>query len=438
MKRLGLLAVLVLGMAVPLGARAEETPFQAETRLITQNLPCKWVSMGGRTGPSYGSGYFDFSCKGGTWGTITLLMNAQGFRENTLGSIRLGYRDWDPAINPTAGEAAMAEQFLQYVLNRYVPANIAPAAREGFWQGTGSWKSGGTRVRAMHEEGNGYVQRWLAIERPQTQATALQYGTMPVVPRPWREAPAAQPTPQPAASTGLLKPTEASAPLPNFTPATPQAPVQLPSPALLPQEGVRREAPLQVPSNAPAGPARGSAPKSFLESAAETIRGLTGLPSGNSPTAPLPAAADLTRLQTAPAPESLATPTPPPPVSATLVPAIETVINNRPTAPTNFSAYNEAEQLTKDIEARALAEARNLSPTTTAIASATLQVAPLAAPTQPTAQPAAPVAAPPAPAQPDPRFAPTRDLPQLKFIPKAEPVDTKGNVIRFEDEGSGL
>jgi hypothetical protein len=442
MKRLGLLAVLVLGIVVPAWAQTQETPFQAETRLITQNLPCKWVSMGGRTGPSYGSGYFDFSCKGGTWGTITLLMNAQGFRENTLGSIRLGYRDWDPAVNPTAGEAVMAEQFLQYVLNRYVPANIAPQAREGFWQGAGSWKSGGTRVRSTYEEGNGFVQRWLAIERPQTQATALQYGTMPAVPRPWREAPDGQPTPPLAASTGLLKPMEASAPpsnlTPQFTPVSPQAPVQLPSPALMPQEGIRREAPLQVPTNAPAGPARGSAPQSFLESAAATIRGLTGLPSGSSPSAPLPPAADLTRLQTAPAPESQATPAPPPPVSASFVPAIETVINNRPTAPTNFSAYNEAEQLTKDLEARALAEARSLSPTTTAITSATLQVDPLSALAQPTAQPADPVATPPAAAQPDPRFAPTRGLPQLKFIPKAEPLDTSREVIRFEDEGQGL
>jgi hypothetical protein len=38
----------------------------------------------------------------------------------------------------------------------------------------------------------------------------------------------------------------------------------------------------------------------------------------------------------------------------------------------------------------------------------------------------------------EPRFTPHRDLPQLKFIPKAEPLNTQNDVIRFEDEGSGL
>ncbi|MCA3244068.1 MAG: hypothetical protein INF43_02025, partial [Alphaproteobacteria bacterium] len=62
------LLVTALGVAWPLllwaQAQPNETPFQAETRLVTQTLPCKWVSMGGRTGPSYGNGRFDFSCKG--------------------------------------------------------------------------------------------------------------------------------------------------------------------------------------------------------------------------------------------------------------------------------------------------------------------------------------------------------------------------------------
>ncbi len=439
MKRMGSfcwVGALLLGAAAPT-VLAEANPFQLETQQIGQNLPCKWVSMGGRTGPSSGSGYFDYSCKGGTWGTVTLLMNARGFTENTLGSIRLGYRDWDPAVNPTAGEAAVAEQFLQYILNRYVPADIAPEAREGFWRGKGAWKSGGTRVRATYEEGNGFVQRWLLIERPQTQTSSLNFGTMPMIPQPWREAPAA-PAQNTAQSTGLLKPAETPVPAPNFTPATPQAPVQLPSPALIPQEGLRREAPLQVPVNAPAGPARGAAPKSFLQSATETMRGLTGISALNSPSAPLPPAADLRRLETAPAPESLQPISPPPPVAAELIPPAEPLVNNRPAAPSNFSAYNEAEQLTAAIEARALAENRGVSPSAlplSTVASPSLQIAPLQSPAPAVAvPPAAPTAAPAA----DQRFAPTRGLPQLKFIPKAEPIDTRGNVIRFEDEGQGL
>ncbi|MCA3244252.1 MAG: hypothetical protein INF43_02970, partial [Alphaproteobacteria bacterium] len=373
---------------------------------------------------------------GGTWGTVTLLLDASPLGGNSLSQVRLGYRDWDPAVNPTAGEASVAEQFLQYVLNRYVPATEAARLRTDFWEGSQTRvKEAGTKAEVKMEEGQGFVQRWLVIQRPQANTTALTYTTTPAIPAPWRQP----------ADGGLLRAPTGPVTVPAGG-SLPQAPVNLPLPLPAPQQGLRREAPLQVPANAPAGPQseRGAAPKSFLESAASTLRGLAGLPDKASPSAPMPPLADFDRLHDMPpAQESRYRPTPPPPISSSLVPAVETVINNRPVAPSNFAAYNEAEQLTKDIEARALEMSRNVS-ASVAVASTTLQVAPLQAPQPlgPATQPATPAQATAAPQTPtppaDPRFAPSRDLPQLRFIPKAEPLDTRNEVIRFEDEGSGL
>ncbi len=430
-----------LGCLAPAWLWAQETLFQNETRLATEALPCKWVAMGGRTGPSYGSGRFDFSCKGGTWGTITLLMDAGGLRGNSLSQVRLGYRDWDPAVNPTAGEASVAEQFLQYVLNRFVPAAVAPAVRQGFWQGRPQrWRSGSVRVNLNTEMGEGFVQRWLIVERPFVDQQEMNFGpTLPVV-APWR---------QPPTDGGLLVPEQAVKP--TVRPATPQSPVNLPAPARIQQQGVRRDAPLEVPAEAPAGPRRdqrGEAPQSLLDSAAATFRGLVGLEAKPDALDTAPVLADPARLQTAPAAESLQRAAPPPRISPSLVPSVESVIDGRAPAPTNFAAYNEAQSLTRDLEARAMADRRALaSPTQvvagaeqaiavseTMVASPTLQVAPLQAPTATVQPPALSESKPVA----DPRFVPSRDLPQLKFIPKAEPVDTSDDVIRFEDEGSGL
>jgi len=411
-----------------------ETPFQAETRLLTQTLPCKWVSMGGRTGPSYGNGRFDFSCKGGTWGTVVVLLDdTAGFSGSSLGQVRFGYRDWDPAINPTAGEASVAEQYLQYVLNRFVPATAAAKLRDDFWQGQPrQLKVGETQISIKIEPNAGFTQRWLIVQRPQTNAGGDNNPVLPAVSTAWR-----QPT-----DGGLFQP--AATTQPN-RPGLPQSPVNLPLPTPTLQQGVRREAPLQIPANAPASPRpapetkRGTAPQTFLESAASTLRNLVGWPANTSPSAPLPSPANLNRLNDLPpAQESRYRPAPPPPVSSSLVPAVETLLNNRPLAPSNFADYNQAEQLTQDLEARALAAQRSLSSTllspTVAVSTTNLQVAPI----QPPSAQVSPTMSPAPSKVDDPRFTPSRDLPQLKFIPKAAPIDTRNDVIRFEDEGSKL
>jgi hypothetical protein len=317
----------------------------------------------------------------------------------TLGRIRLAYRNWAAEVNPAANEAVIAEQFLQALLARYVPAADAPLVRQAFWAARrASFSAGGTRTRTGAEKGPGWVQHWLEIELPERNVAYAPWPTRAITP----------------SSAGLLSEPETLPTLPAVI--TPQIP-------------------LQVPLHAPASPLRGAMPQTLVDRLG-TMLGVTLAPSA---TEPLPIPVNPATLNTAPAPESLVKPTPPPVVSVTLVPSAEALSSGRAPAPSNFSVYTEAERLTRDIEQRAMQNNMNVSPSLVApIAmppSTTIEnaAATLTSPTQPqTPTPATP------PAATEPRFTPNRALPQLRFIPKAEPLDTTGDVIRFEDEGSGL
>lgn len=197
------------------------------------------------------------------------------------------------------------------------------------------------------------------------------------------------------------------------------------------------------------------------------------------PAVPQPASAE--ELNTAPEPESLIKESPPPVQVAPQLTPVPAGVDGRPKAPTNFDAYNKATELTKDVEQKAQTMAKPAAKVTPA-------VAPL--PTTGTGDAAGPALAPvpmpsltsddgamtevpgvglvpvstvsktiglelvtstvPAgngeglgtpstpPQAATPIQDPLRPLPQLRFVPRAVPVQRPDEVIQFEDEKSQL
>ncbi|NBV54757.1 MAG: hypothetical protein EBR79_03490, partial [Proteobacteria bacterium] len=82
------------------------TNFAKEQQNILNSLPCKWVSQNGRLGRIESNQRYDFLCKGGIWGTISLFLNQSPSFENGISNLRLHYRAWNPEAHPSAGEAA--------------------------------------------------------------------------------------------------------------------------------------------------------------------------------------------------------------------------------------------------------------------------------------------------------------------------------------------
>jgi len=395
------LLALLLASGVGSTALAQDTsskllaqsPFDAETRNLMASLPCTWAAMGGRTGPSYGAERFDFVCKGGTWGTVTLLLDASDTEPPFLTRLRLGYRNTAKTHPVMAQDAATAEHFLQSILNRYVPSTDAARARKNFWEADNSRsRTNGITTRTWAERNATGTHQWLEIQFPERFKAA---------PRPER--------PPITVGSGLLTPTPQGA-------TVGQPMVQVP---LLPK-----------PTNT-----RGAAPKTLLDK----LGNLVGISATEIRPAPYPVLIDPAQLNTEPAPESLVSATPPPVVSSTLVPDAAILSGGRAPAPTNFNQYNKAEDLTRDIEQKAAQTTTGLmqkaSPTVPVTSGPRLQAVPTPQVNTGLQNPAPQTQAP---AQPDPRYTPNRALPQLKFIPKAEPLNTAPDVIRFEDEGSGL
>lgn len=400
--RASLLALLLASSAVGYAQDGllAQSPFDAETRNLMESLPCTWAALSGRVGPSYGSERFDFSCKAGTWGTVTLLLDASESEPPYVTRIRLGYRDTSRNQPVMAKDAAVAEHFLQTILNRYVPAAHAKRVRNTFWAGSSDRTFlANTRTYTWSEETITGASHWLEVRLPTRPSDA-------------------QNTPQPRTQS-LGQTGEGLLSTQPKTETIPQA--------------------VNIPLNAPSKPdTRGNAPETLLDK----LGNLVGVSATQIKPAPYPVLIDPSKLNTAPAQESRVAPTPPPVVSSSLVPDAAVLSGSRAPAPTNFSEYNKAEQLTRDIEQKAAQTTTGLmqqaSPTTPA---PSLNAVPTpAVQTQPQGAAATGLEAPKQPAtqQPEPRFTPDRALPQLKFIPKAEPLDTHTDVIRFEDEGSGL
>lgn len=143
------------------------TTFQQEQQILVNTLPCKWVSVYGKDGAQGTDTRYDFLCKGGAWGTVSLMLDGRGLKDNTLGRIRLIWREWPQSIHPGGGEGMVAQQFLQHVINRFVPANQAPSVFQAFFGADESvkWRSG--KVLTMHftrEDTPSFILRRLEIQ----------------------------------------------------------------------------------------------------------------------------------------------------------------------------------------------------------------------------------------------------------------------------------
>lgn len=375
--------------------------YTVEQKEILGQLPCKWISMGGRIGPSHGGGRYDLLCKGGTWGTVSLFLDRKG--ADGIGNVRFIYTDWNPQIHPNAGEAVMAEVFLQHILNRLVPATLAKSVREAFWDGTAdAWIRAGVRVTVSHEEKPNQVWRKVEISGMGRPTPGLTRDDSPMFERP-------------AVSTGLVQDTP---PANTDDDTRVQAPIHiLPKPGAVPMKPSAAGEGLAVPDSAPA-----SAPKALI------------------PAAPA-------ELNTAPAAETLVPIKAPPVISASLVPDADMLTRGRAKAPSNFDFYNKAEALTRAEEIRALGTVTATTPGVKPVvrdgsavqappAVSGPSVAPMDSPAA--AAPVASPVVPPAAAPALPQDKAPRALPQLQFVPRAEPLDTTKDVIQFEDDKSAL
>ena len=385
------------------------TTLSDERQAVLDGLPCKWLAM---DTPVQGE-QIDLVCKGGEWGTVTLMLDGAGLPDS-LGRVILIYRAMDPDQQLGAAEAFMAQRFLTHVVARLVPANVSGKVLEAFWQTSDrAWDADGVRIAYTFEKKTGYGLQRLEIK-----------GAAPSLTLPARSTPAASVK----ANLTVAKPS----PTNSKTLALPQGSGLLRQPANQPTTP-----PITLPR-----PVSATAPSASPVS----ITAPLALPSTLLPTL-LQQASGTVRLGTTPAPESKVSPTPPIMPPSTLLPSGSQA--GRPSAPSNFAAYNKAEALTRDVEEKALGQ-RNQPKITVQPASPTqpapsLPAVPTPSSPQPTPQTQSDngeglgISGGPSPSRiTDPRFAPQRPLPQLEFIPKAEPIPTQGQVIRFEDEESQI
>lgn len=405
------------------------TTYEAEQRSITDSLPCKWISMGGGQGESR----YDFLCKGGTWATVSLMLDKSPMDAGGVGRVRLIFREWPENVNPGGGEAYVAQQFLQHVTSHFVPANLAKEIEAAFWyRRDRHWAISRTmEIGYTYENQEKFALHRLEI-RGRAKAIKLRGA---------------------ARIQTAVTPTEAG--LGRSEQEVGQShEVKVMAPVVA-SPTIPRAKPVEEPATDNQQPTTVDNPKALQNATSADIN-------------PFP---EPTSLEKPRAPE----------VSTTLIPDAKERINNRTKAPTNFNAYNKAEELTKDFEAAATSEAAKDKVKATQATPVPMPAdAPVAAPTLPnhaTDTPATTVQATPTPSldaetatpleapkaakdwpqgeglgnpttlpvnqvapsvEGDIRFTPTRSLPQLKFIPKAIPLERADDVIQFEDEGSGL
>lgn len=436
------------------------TTFQQEVAAVTQSLPCKWISKEGRLGPSYGNARYDFLCKGGDFATISLYLDKSKGDAQGVASVRLIYRDWVASANPNAGEAALAEQFLRHVTGRFVPAHRAPAVADVFW-GTQprSWREGGLEIAYEYEqkEGLAFALRKLTVSAVQ-QSLGIQLPSLPFLGSSGSGTP--NPRLQPGVEVliydehGQLVPSK-SRPVPGVAVAPRSVPVATPADAGL-SRPVNSPVVTSPASNILPAPT-GSLPVSVgVGGAAGSLVVPAAAPAGAAQPDKTLKPASPAELETSPAPESLQQPEAPPVPAASLVPTVNDLVTGGQRAPSNFDAYNRAMELTKDVEKKAqITKVEQARVTASKAATPTVVVPP--------AQPAPSLAPVPTPGAASatapasvaeglgasapsslpvnyqgPRSTPERPLPQLKFIPKAEPVQNPAEVIKFEDESSKL
>lgn len=429
------------------------TSFSAERDYALNSLGCTWVSQGGVETSHRGSRY-DFLCKGGTWATVNLFFNKTG--TNGLESARLVFRQWDVAVHPAGGEAHVAQKYLQHVLDHLVPSNLSSEVADSFWGSRArKWRGAGVDIAFDKKAGEGFDLRELTVTANGTRATRPEPKPQPLPPvsaKPLKTRNTMVEWGVPADAPDLVQPSPVVAPVV----VPPSEPIQLAPISDTPLPPLPVVLPVPQP-NKPVVPGELALPPE-LKDAQKTLQ-----PANPAEFSPMPE------------PESIRKDVPPVPVSTSLVPEARVQPSR---APSNFEMYNKASELTRKFEEKALTKPgeRNIintqpaSPTATPVQQGSGLTAPAAVPSvtvvpsssvpplqqpveqpqlspQPAVQPQAEIpsgeglgspSSTPASAPAEPRFTPERELPQLKFIPKAKPLDGVNEVIEFEDEKSSL
>lgn len=440
------------------------TTFDHERQQVMDKLPCKWLSMAGGSGLDR----YDFLCKGGTWATVSLMFDKSAVDQNGIGRVRLIFREWPETVHPGGGEAYVAQQFLQHVAGHFISAAVAREVQEAFWQKRNrNWRVGRSVVIGYTYENKGqFALRRLEIVGRGAALEGQGAGYVPSRPVTPSEA-------------GLGEAIPGTAPQPNTENRIPKTESVF-QPLDYPSQPAQDVSKLPLPRLDGAKPLEDATPE---------------------------------ELNTAPEPGTQKVPQGPVDVNQKLVPSAADRVQGRQKAPTNFEAYNKAEELTRDVETKALEDSRKETkikatepskggsrktiddsgavptpeesravepkprvetkpappvkpaeplkavptPSMEHVEEATPLERPkgpeqwpqgegLGSPSQPAATPStapqvdgAASNLPSSVTMPgDPRYAPTRNLPQLKFIPKAVPLERVDEVIQFEDEGSGL
>lgn len=205
--------------------------FSQTTQFVQQNLNCKWISTVPTKGRSkLENRTYDYLCKGGTWGTVTLLVDAK--TNDSLGAVKLIWRSWDPAVHPAGGEASSAALFLDFFAHYFVPEKLADDIKTNFWQPKNKkWRTNLVDIQHYYTQEDGYGLHELLVTGKgkalpqggyQPQPAAPQHVEPPVSP-PQFTPPVVRPKPQPKPV-----PPKLAAPKPvaeNLTPA-PVAPLK--------------------------------------------------------------------------------------------------------------------------------------------------------------------------------------------------------------------
>ncbi len=123
------------------------TTFDAERQAAQKNLACKWVSIP----PAHQRSDFDFLCKGGTWATISYMLDRNKQDSSALGRARLVWRQWHPDAHPSGGEAHSVQPFLTHILHHLIPANQAQDVEYAFWQTKNrTWENADLKITYTH------------------------------------------------------------------------------------------------------------------------------------------------------------------------------------------------------------------------------------------------------------------------------------------------
>jgi|GEM_PF-3376390 len=164
------------------------TTFQAERQAAQKNLACKWISIP----PAHQRSDFDFLCKGGTWATISYMLDRNKQDSSALGRARLVWRQWHPNAHPSGGEAHSVQPFLTHVLHHLVPANQAQDVEYAFWQTKNrTWENTDLKITYTHTPKADHN-----LHRLEIIGKAPKLGLATAQAQPARRAPTVQPKPQ--------------------------------------------------------------------------------------------------------------------------------------------------------------------------------------------------------------------------------------------------